>query len=243
MSSQRMSLAAGALGHLTMPGISLAVIYGFDVTIGALIFLAIGTLLIWLIAQNTKIELETITATVFSTAVATSFLIIPKKKVSIALIGTELSQDKIVSLIVLAATAAAVAVGAKMIYGKMTLINLSPGVASSLGIKTGRVQLLFLTLVSITVALSVRLVGGLLTSALVAIPTASARNISNSLKSYAAWSTIFGASSVPIATLINSLAKSYMDLNLPLGPVIITANGLIFLATLVTTIVKKRSQQ
>ncbi|MFC1894718.1 metal ABC transporter permease [Candidatus Dependentiae bacterium] len=38
MVTKRMALMGGALGHLTLPGITIALIYNFDVSIGALLF-------------------------------------------------------------------------------------------------------------------------------------------------------------------------------------------------------------
>ena len=35
MLSKRMALVAGPLGHLTLPGIALALTFGFDVSLGA----------------------------------------------------------------------------------------------------------------------------------------------------------------------------------------------------------------
>ena len=46
MLSKRMSLVGGPLGHLTLPGITLALLYGFDVSIGAFIMLILGILVI-----------------------------------------------------------------------------------------------------------------------------------------------------------------------------------------------------
>ena len=48
MLSKRMALVAGPLGHLTLPGIALALIYGFDVSLGAFPFVILGTIFIWL---------------------------------------------------------------------------------------------------------------------------------------------------------------------------------------------------
>jgi ABC-type Mn2+/Zn2+ transport system permease subunit len=42
MLSQRMALVAGPLGHLTLPGIALAMIVGFDVSLGAFPFVILG---------------------------------------------------------------------------------------------------------------------------------------------------------------------------------------------------------
>jgi len=87
MLTKRMSLMGGALGHLALPGISLALLYGFDVSIGALIFLLAGTTLIWLLEWYTKLPTEALTAVVFATAVAISFLYLPHEEYATALIG------------------------------------------------------------------------------------------------------------------------------------------------------------
>ncbi len=45
MLSKRMALMGWALGHLTMPGVALALLYDFDVSLGATLFLAFGVLI------------------------------------------------------------------------------------------------------------------------------------------------------------------------------------------------------
>ena len=66
MVTKRMALMAGALGHLTMPGIALAMIYNFDVSLGALFFLFFGIILIWFFEQKTQLPAEALTAVVFA---------------------------------------------------------------------------------------------------------------------------------------------------------------------------------
>ena len=77
MLSKRMSLVGGPLGHLTLPGITLALIYGFDVSIGAFAMLVLAIILIWLFEKRTKLPLETLTAVVFTSSVAIAFLFLP----------------------------------------------------------------------------------------------------------------------------------------------------------------------
>ena len=42
MLTKRMALVGGALGHLALPGVSLALLYHFDVGLGAFLFLFFG---------------------------------------------------------------------------------------------------------------------------------------------------------------------------------------------------------
>ena len=39
MLSKRITLVRNALGHLSLPGIALTLIYGFDVSVGAFLFI------------------------------------------------------------------------------------------------------------------------------------------------------------------------------------------------------------
>jgi len=61
MLSKRMALVAGPLGHLTLPGVALALIYGFDVSLGAFPFVILGIILIWLFEIKTKLPMEALT--------------------------------------------------------------------------------------------------------------------------------------------------------------------------------------
>ena len=74
MLSKRMALVGGPLGHLSLPGIALALSYSFDVSIGAFLFIVLGIMFIWLIEMRTQLPMEAITATVFASGVAISFL-------------------------------------------------------------------------------------------------------------------------------------------------------------------------
>ena len=77
MLGRRMALVAGPLGHLTLPGIALALIYGFDITLGAFPFVILGIVLIWLFEMRTKLPVEALNAIVFASGVAAAFLFLP----------------------------------------------------------------------------------------------------------------------------------------------------------------------
>ena len=77
MLQKRMALAAGPLGHLAFPGVALALIYGFDVSLGAFPFIILGIIFIWLLEIKTNIPTEALTAIVFATGVAVAFLFLP----------------------------------------------------------------------------------------------------------------------------------------------------------------------
>lgn len=87
MVTKRMALMGGALGHLTMPGVALALLYNFDVSLGAVLFLFFGIILIWFFELKTQLPIEALTAVVFASSLAVAFLFLPEGKTSQAIIG------------------------------------------------------------------------------------------------------------------------------------------------------------
>jgi hypothetical protein len=66
----------------------------------------------------------------------------------------------------------------------MTLINISEDLAKSQNISVGKYNLVYLLLIVLIVALGVKVVGGLLTAAIVAIPATASRNLAKNLAQY-----------------------------------------------------------
>ena len=226
MLSNRMALMGGALGHLPLPGVALALLYDFDVSIGATLFLAFGVLMIWLLEQKTRLHLEALTAVVFSASLATAFLFLPKEEIDIAVLG-DVSQ--IGSSIVLVTVIISIALffTVKKIYSSMVLASISNDLAQTSGVNLKLNNALYLICIAVTVALGVRIVGGLMTAALLAIPACTAKNISSNLSQYTIISTIAGG----LACVLGVIAYAILDI--PAGPLIIIASALLFLVSVV----------
>lgn len=224
MLSKRMAIVAGPLGHLALPGAALALIYGFSISLGAFPFVILGILFIWGLEIRTKLPMEALTAIVFATGVATAFLFLPIDKAESALLGD-------ISKVGLYATISAVILGIAVFftinrnYSKIMLINIHEDVAKIEGINVKFYNLIYLLSIAIIVALGVDLVGGLMTAALVAIPAASARNLSHTLSQFGAISILFGI----ISAIVGILAAKVIGL--PAGPLVILASAVIFIIT------------
>jgi ABC-type Mn2+/Zn2+ transport system permease subunit len=159
----------------------------------------------------------------FTLALAIGILIIPEPDLLEALFGDitkvgllDTSIAVIVSLVAIALT--------KIIYDRIVLGMISEELATSTGINVGRVNLLYLLLVSLTVAIGIKIVGTLLVGFLVVVPAATAKNISSNLLRYSILSSIFGA----ISSASGVLLSSY--LNLPPGPLVVLSGTTVFLA-------------
>jgi ABC-type Mn2+/Zn2+ transport system permease subunit len=225
MLTKRMALMGGALGHLTLPGVALALLYDFDVSLGAALFLAFGVALIWYLEQKTHLHLEALTAVVFSGSLATAFLFLPEKETDIALLG-DISQISIATVVLTIAICIGLSWVIKSIYNDLVLSGISSDLAQSVGVNLKRNNTLYLVCIAITVALGVRIVGGLMTAALLAIPACTARNISTSLAKYAQISALAGCAACLAGVLFYALA------GIPPGPAIIIVSVVLFLISI-----------
>jgi len=226
MLSKKMALVAGPLGHLTLPGIALALLYGFNISLGAFPFVILGIILIWLFEIRTKLPMEALTAIVFSSGVAIAFIFLPVAQAETALIG-DISKVSFLDMLFSVLLAGGVFLTTKKIYKKMTLINISEDLAKVEGISVKKYNLIYLSCIAIIVALGAQLVGGLLTAALVAIPAAASRNLSKNIASYSILAVIFGVVSAIFGILLFRITK------FPAGPLIILTSALIFIISMV----------
>jgi zinc transport system permease protein len=226
MLGRRMSLVAGPLGHLTLPGIALALIYGFDMSLGAFPFVILGIVFIWILEMKTKLPMEALTAVVFATGVAVAFLFLPIEQAEAALVG-DIAQANLLDSTGAVVLAVLLFLAIMKIYQKMILINISEDLAKSQGIKVKEYNLVYLLSIAVIVALSVKVVGGLLTAALAAIPACSARNLSKNIFQYAFGATVIGVVSSSLGIAVSEFS------GFPAGPLIILVNAVIFLISAV----------
>jgi len=109
---------------------------------------------------------------------------------------------------------------------KLVLISISQDLAHTQNINIAAYNLIFMCCIAITIALGVRIVGGLMTAALVAVPACTARNISKTLQSYTILSLIAGAISCSIGI------AGFFITGLSVAPLIIISNATLFLISL-----------
>jgi len=226
MLSKRMALVAGPLGHLTLPGIALALLYGFDVSLGAFPFVILGIILIWLLEMRTRLPMEALTAVVFASGVAIAFLFLPVEQAETALVG-DISKVGFGDAIAVVFLCLFLFLTIRKFYLKMTLINISEDLAKSEKIDVKKYNLLYLLSIAIIVSLGAKVVGGLLTAALVAIPAATARNLSKNLFQFSSLGLLLGAASSLFGVLLFEITR------FPVGPMIIVVSTFFFLISLV----------
>lgn len=222
---ERMALVGDALSHVALPGLALGILYGFNPFIGAFAFLFASAILIWRLERVTRLSFETIVGSLFTVSLAVGILLIPETELLEALFG-DISKVTRLDAIVTVGLSVAIMIAAKKIYDKLVLSMISEGLAASIGVKVARINLLYLLLVSLIVAMSIKIVGTLLVGFLVVVPAAVAKNASSNLSKYSMLSSLFGAISASSGILLSQL------LMLPAGPLIVLSGIAVFLIAL-----------
>jgi len=225
MLTRRTTLMAGALGHLALPGVAIALKYGFDVSFGAIGILLVGIILIWLLEKRTKLPTEALTAIVFTSSVATAFLFLPEGKTVPALLG-DVSHLTLLPCLLTIIISGVILYIAYYIFNRMILITISRDIAQTYGYAVSWYNVIYLACIALIVGLGVRIVGGLMTAALIAIPAGTSRNVSSSMTQYALLSMVFGALSSVVGVII---AHFFV---IPVGSAIILSSTVFFLISL-----------
>lgn len=222
---RKMSLVGDALSHVALPGIALALLFNLNPFIGAFGALLLAIIGIWSLEKRTELPSETLVGIFFTSSLAIGLLITPEPELLEALFG-DISKINISDLWITATLITIVILIMSRISKPVMLGVISKDLSRSMKIPINKINFLFLLLVSIIVALGLKVAGTLLMGALVIIPAAAAKNISINLSSYNKLGSFFGAISAIIGIYI---ANQYM---LEPGPIVILTSGFIFLITL-----------
>ena len=221
---RRMALVGDALSHIALPGIALGLIFHFNPFLGAFLFLALGTLIIWTVEHKTKLPVDTLVGVVFTLALAVGALLSTEEEILEALFG-DITSITGLDMLVAVLISFIIVFFLLFYYKKFSLTLISPDLSLSVGYKPHMLELLFLTIFALGVAAGIKFTGVLLIGSIVIIPAATARNIAPSMRSYIWLSAFFGVLGAVVGIFA---AKIY---GLAPGPVFVIIAGIFFFAS------------
>lgn len=225
MFTKRMALVGGAFGHLALPGIALGLVYNFDVSIGALLFIVLGMFLVWWLEKQSHLPMEALSAVVFTTSLSVAWIFLPEDRRAPALIG-DISNVSWQAILISILASILVFVIVKLIYKQIFLSSISEDLAKAYGIDLKKYNFVYLAAIAIATALGVRIIGGLMTVALIAIPAATSRNMNQRLSPYIYTAMLLGAISSGLGIWL------YPILGIPPGLLIVIISALMFVLSL-----------
>jgi len=228
---RRMALAADPLSHVALPGIGMALALHIHPIFGAVAMLFFGALLVWAVEDRARAATETMIGVVFSAALALGALMSSGENLIEALFGGAgaLSWSEIVFGFVAASAIILFFVTQK---NRLMIMLVSPDVARTAGIEVRRLNLLYLQMFALTIALGLRYLGVLLMGALIIIPAATAKGLARNVNGML-WTAIGFA---VLATLLGTWMAG--RLHRETGPLIVAVAA----ATFFISLLRPRSQ-
>lgn len=231
VTARKMSFFSDTIAHGALAGVALGVWLGLtELTVPMVFFsLLVAAAIVW-IQQNTELMTDTIMALLLSGSVAFGVIILSMLRGSRGQIHSYLFGD------ILAVGPRDVFFATLLFAGvlgwtfaqlsRVTLLATHEEMAFVCGVPVKGLNYLFIVVLTITVALSIRLLGIILVTALLVVPPASARNLSRNLRQQICLSLIFGLA----GGVLGIMAAYYFDV--PCGPAIVLVSIGIFLLSL-----------
>jgi zinc transport system permease protein len=209
---RRLSLIADTLAHVSLAGIALGLLLGFSPTVGALGVAILGAVGIERLRASGRLPGEAALALFLSGGFALAVVLLSFARGFNAdlfayLFGSLLTVTPLDLLLILGLGGL---VGAAVIifYKELFAIAFNEELARVAGIPVGAINLLLTLLTALTVIVAMRVVGILLVSAMLVIPTVTALQLSRGFKSALSLAVAFGLAAV----LLGLTAAYYLNL-------------------------------
>ncbi|WP_028634424.1 metal ABC transporter permease [Pseudomonas parafulva] len=242
---KRFAFFSEAVGHAALTGVAIGILLGEPYTgpYGSLFgyCLLFGILLNFL-RNRTGLSPDTLIGVFLSVSLAlgASLLLMLAGKINVHILENVLFGSVLTvsgqDLVVLGIVAALVLALALPLYNRIMLASFNPQLAAVRGVAVKTLDYLFVMLVTLVTVASVKVIGAILVGALLVIPAAAARLVSQSLKGFFFLSVLIAT----LSTLLGILLPIVCDLPVPSGAAIILVAGICFaLAALARALVPR----
>lgn len=233
----RMAFFSDAISHSAFTGVALGVLFGVDpmytlIGFGILVGIAIVS-----VRQRSSLSVDTVIGVFFSFAVALGIVIISARKsltrdLQSYLYGDVLSVSdfEVLGMLLLFAVCFAFLL---RYFNQLFLIGINERLAKAQGIRVRALEFAYALLLSLVVAVAIRVIGLLLVTAMLVVPAATARNLARSVRAMF-WISI----GVGLASGLAGLAASYAW-NSATGATIILIASACFLVSQVLASVRR----
>lgn len=224
---KRMMLASDVISHLALPGLGVAYLLKCNPLIGGGVTLFLGTLLVWQLQKKSGLATDASIGVVFAACLGIGALVTPGEDLLEALFG---NFQRLSLVGFLLGTAAVLMVVLFVVYMRDRLILdlFSPELAAATGVKVARLDLGFLLMFSLAVLVGLRFMGALLSSALIIIPAATARQLTDKMAQFIVFACAASLFSVALGFVVSTLILKTSTV----GPTIVIVSVLMFVISL-----------
>lgn len=209
---RRFSLVADTLAHVSLVGVALGILFNVNPFLAAIFISLVAVVGIEKLRVTRRVFEESILALVLSGSLALAVVLLSLARgVNVNLVSylfgsiTTVSVEDITAIGLLGVVVIAVVT---LLYKEFFLVSFDEDLAEAQGLPVARLNLILISLVALTVSLSLRVVGALLTGALMVIPVMTAMQWAKSFKQTVFLSVFFSL----IAVIVGLFSSYYLDI-------------------------------
>jgi zinc transport system permease protein len=222
---KRMSYYGESIAHSSLLGVAFAILMGVSINLGVVFTcLLFGILFLWL--QHSKVlSSDTLLGVLAHLALALGIIVISLNKIKIDIHAFLFGDILTVSSSDLWAMYLGVLIAVFLIcynWSSLLLVTIDEDLAKAEGVNTLNINLLFTSILTIVVAISIQIIGLLLITAMLIIPAAASRRLTNSPETMALVATFIGIVSVILGILLS------VEIDAPSGPSIVLVSAILF---------------
>ena len=222
---RRMSYYGESIAHSSLLGVGFAILMGVSINLGIVFTcLLFGILFLWL--QHSKVlSSDTLLGVLAHLALALGIIVISLNKIKIDIHAFLFGDILTVSSSDLWAMYLGVLIAVFLIcynWSSLLLVTIDEDLAKAEGVNTLNINLLFTSILTIVVAISIQIIGLLLITAMLIIPAAASRRLANSPETMALVATLIGIVSVILGIMLS------VEIDAPSGPSIVLVSAILF---------------
>ena len=234
---KRLSLIGDSLSHIALSGICGATLFGVNPILGSLVASSLAAILIDRLRTSLKEYADLSIAIIMALGVGISGILISMSNVNFDLfsfmygsIATVNKED----IVIIVLTALVIVFFIALFFKELLFITFDEDNAKFSRIPVKFINTVFMVLVAASITITLRIVGVLLVSSLIAIPVATSIQIAKSFKNAMFYSILFGE----VAIISGVIISFYFDLA-PGGTIVIISVMELLVISLVSKIKNK----
>jgi len=234
---QRMAYFGDSLAHTSLLGVSLGVVLSINLNLSIFVICIVFAISFAMLKSRVNLASDAILGILAHASLSLAIIILclySSEEVELHdfLFGDIFSLSLSELYLIIPCTLVSLLV-TYFIWNKMVLISINEDLAKAENIKVSIYNAIFILLLTVVIAISIRTIGIILISSLLLIPPATGRIFSTSHRHMAITSSIFGGISALVGVILSN------NLGTPSGPSIVFISSIIFTLVIFVRIITK----
>lgn len=223
---RKMAFFGDGIAHSSLAGIAIAILAGVAPLPVALVWAVAVALVIWWLERNTRLPSDTVIGILFTASMALGVILMSRtsgyQPELVSFLFGSILAIRVFDLALIAGIGAAILVWLALSFRQLTFLSLSEDQAAISGVHVKLQTVILYAALALSTVLGVKILGIILVSALLILPSAVSRLLTSTLRGHVIMSLVLAELMVAIG-----LAVSYL-FDLPSGATVILVGAAMF---------------